>query len=227
MKILLVENHLELAKSIASYLMQENYVCEVAATFDQAREKLALFSYDCVVLDMMLPDGSGLNLLRLLRKEGSESSVIIISAQNSLDLKLAGLGEGADDYITKPFPLPELLARLKAIMRRRSPHKNNVLTFEDLSADLESMECRVGGKLLSLTRKETNLLLYFINNKGRMLTRQAIAAHLWGDYTDNLDSVDFVYQHVKNLRKKIVDAGGRDYISTVYGLGYKLSAADL
>ncbi len=226
MKILLVEDHAELARSISSYLVQEHYVCEVAATFDQAREKLELFTYDCVVLDMMLPDGSGLNLLRLLRQEGSESSVIIISAQNSLDLKLAGLGEGADDYITKPFPLPELLARLKAIMRRRSPHKNNVLTFGDLTADLESMECRVGGKLLNLTRKETNLLLYFINNKGRMLTRQAIAAHLWGDYTDNLDSVDFVYQHVKNLRKKIVDAGGRDYISTVYGLGYKLSAPD-
>jgi DNA-binding response OmpR family regulator len=210
---------------MASYLVQENAVCEVATTFDAAREKLALFSYDCVVLDMMLPDGNGLNLLKLLRKEGSESSVIIISAQNSLDLKLAGLSEGADDYITKPFPLPELLARLKAIMRRRNPHKNNVLTFLDITADLESLECRVGGKLLNLTRKETNLLLYFINNKGRMLTRQAIAAHLWGDYTDNLDSVDFVYQHVKNLRKKITDAGGRDYISTVYGLGYKLSEA--
>jgi DNA-binding response OmpR family regulator len=225
MKILLVEDHLELASSMASYLVQENAVCEVATTFDAAREKLALFSYDCVVLDMMLPDGNGLNLLKLLRKEGSESSVIIISAQNSLDLKLAGLSEGADDYITKPFPLPELLARLKAIMRRRNPHKNNVLTFLDITADLESLECRVGGKLLNLTRKETNLLLYFINNKGRMLTRQAIAAHLWGDYTDNLDSVDFVYQHVKNLRKKITDAGGRDYISTVYGLGYKLSEA--
>ena len=225
MKILLVEDHPELARSIATYLGQEHYRCELAATFDEAREKLALFTYDCVVLDMMLPDGHGLHLLKLLRKEGSESSVIIISAQHSLDLKLAGLSEGADDYLTKPFPLPELLARIKAIMRRRSPHKNNVLTFMDLTADLESMECRVNGKLLSLTRKETNLLLYFINNKGRMLTRQAIAAHLWGDYTDNLDSVDFVYQHVKNLRKKITDAGGKDYISTVYGLGYKLNAA--
>ncbi|RYY17421.1 MAG: response regulator transcription factor [Cytophagaceae bacterium] len=226
MKILLVEDHPELAKSIASYLMQENYVCEVAATFDEAREKLVLFSYDVVLLDIMLPDGNGINLLKLLRKEGVESSVVIISAQNALDFKLTGLSEGADDYITKPFPLPELHARIKAIMRRRSPHKNNVVTFRDITADLESLECRVGGKLLSLTRKETNLLLYFINNKGRMLTRQAIAAHLWGDYTDNLDSVDFVYQHVKNLRKKITDAGGQDYISTVYGFGYKLNAPD-
>ncbi len=226
MKILLVEDHAELAKSIASYLVQEHYICEVAATFDEAREKLALFAYDCVVLDIMLPDGNGINLLKLLRKEGVESSVIIISAHNALDFKLAGLSEGADDYLTKPFPLPELHARIKAIMRRRSPHKTNVLTFHDLTADLESMECRVNGKTLSLTRKETNLLLYFLNNQGRMLSRQAIAAHLWGDYTDNLDSVDFVYQHVKNLRKKITDAGGRDYISTVYGFGYKFSATE-
>lgn len=226
MKILLVEDHAELARSIAGYLGQEHYICEVANTFDEAREKLALFSYDVVLLDIMLPDGNGISLLKLLRKEGIESSVIIISAHNALDFKLTGLSEGADDYITKPFPLPELHARIKAIMRRRSTHKNNVLTFQDITADLESMECRIKGKLLSLTRKETNLLLYFINNKGRMLTRQAIAAHLWGDYTDNLDSVDFVYQHVKNLRKKITDAGGKDYISTVYGFGYKLSAPD-
>lgn len=226
MKILLVEDHAELARSIVGYLGQEHCICEVAGTFDEAREKLALFSYDVVLLDIMLPDGNGISLLKLLRKEGIESSVIIISAQNALDFKLTGLSEGADDYITKPFPLPELHARIKAIMRRRSAHKNNVLTFQDITADLESMECRIKGKLLSLTRKETNLLLYFINNKGRMLTRQAIAAHLWGDYTDNLDSVDFVYQHVKNLRKKITDAGGKDYISTVYGFGYKLSAPD-
>lgn len=126
----------------------------------------------------MLPDGNGINLLKLLRKEGVESSVIIISAQNALDFKLAGLSEGADDYLTKPFPLFELHARIKAIMRRRSPHKNNLVTFHDLSPDLESMECRLNGNLLNLNRKETSLLLYFINNKGRMLTRQAIAANL-------------------------------------------------
>lgn len=226
MKILLVEDHPELARSIASYLAQEHYLCETASTFDEAREKLVLFSYDCILLDIMLPDGNGLNLLKLLRKDGVESSVIIISAQTALDFKLAGLGEGADDYITKPFPLPELHARIKAVLRRRSPQKHNVLTFQELTADMESLECRANGKLLPLTRKETMLLLYFLNNQGRMLTRQAIAAHLWGDYTDNLDSVDFVYQHVKNLRKKITDAGGHDYISTVYGLGYKFNAPE-
>lgn len=223
MKLLLVEDHAELAASIVAYLVQEHYICELAGTFDEAREKLALFTYDCIILDIMLPDGNGINLLKLLRKEGTDSSILIISAQNALDFKITGLDEGADDYITKPFPLPELHSRIKAVMRRKNPGRNNLLQSGEISIDLQSLECRVHDKLLNLTRKEINLLIYFINNKGRVLTRQAIAAHLWGDYTDNLDSVDFVYQHVKNLRKKITDAGGTDYISTVYGFGYKFN----
>jgi DNA-binding response OmpR family regulator len=223
MKLLLIEDTVELAKSIAGYLTQENYICEVAHSFDDARDKLVLFSYDCILLDIMLPDGNGINLLKLIRKEGIESSVLIISAQNALDFKIKGLDEGADDYITKPFPLPELHSRIKAVMRRKSPGKNNQLVFSEITVHLQSLECLVNDEVLNLTRKEINLLIYFINNQGRVLTRQAIAAHLWGDYTDNLDSVDFVYQHVKNLRKKITDAGGNDYISTLYGVGYKFS----
>lgn len=223
MKLLLIEDTIELARSISGYLTQENYICEVAHTFDEAREKLVLFSYDCIILDIMLPDGNGINLLKLIRKEGIESSVLIISAQNALDFKITGLDEGADDYITKPFPLPELHSRIKAVMRRKSPGKSSELVFSEITVELQSFECTVNGILLNLTRKEINLLIYFINNQGRVLTRQAIAAHLWGDYTDNLDSVDFVYQHVKNLRKKITDAGGSDYISTLYGVGYKFS----
>ncbi|QNK61699.1 response regulator transcription factor [Pedobacter sp. PAMC26386] len=223
MKLLLVEDTPELAKSIADYLKQENYICEIAKTFDQAREKLVLFTYDCIILDIMLPDGNGINLLRLIKKEGVESSVIIISAQNALDFKITGLDEGADDYITKPFPLPELHSRIKAVMRRKVPGKNHQLTFAEITVDLQLLECHVNETPLSLTKKEINLLIYLINNQGRVLTRQAIAEHLWGDYTDNLDSVDFVYQHIKNLRKKITDAGGIDYISTVYGFGYKLN----
>lgn len=221
MKILMIEDTQELAKSIAGYLTQENYLCEVAHTFDEAREKLVLFAYDCVILDIMLPDGNGINLLRLIKKEGIECSVIIISAQNALDFKITGLDEGADDYITKPFPLPELHSRIKAVMRRKGPGKTQQLIFSEITVNLQSLECFVNEEMLNLTRKEINLLIYLINNQGRVLTRQAIAAHLWGDYTDNLDSVDFVYQHVKNLRKKITDAGGSDYISTLYGVGYK------
>lgn len=223
MKLLLVEDTPELAKSIQSYLNQEHYICEVAGTFDEARGKLALFTYDCIILDIMLPDGNGIHLLKLIKKEGIESSILIISAQNALDFKITGLDEGADDYITKPFPLPELHSRIKAVMRRKNPGKNKLLIFSEISVDLQSLECKVNDTPINLTRKEINLLIYFINNQGRVLTRQAIAAHLWGDYTDNLDSVDFVYQHIKNLRKKITDLGGTDYISTIYGFGYKFS----
>ncbi|MGY0040972.1 response regulator transcription factor [Pedobacter sp. NJ-S-72] len=164
----------------------------------------------------MLPDGNGINLLKLIKKEGIESSVIIISAQNALDFKITGLDEGADDYITKPFPLPELHSRIKAVMRRKVPGKNHQLTFAEITVDLQLLECQVNETPISLTKKEINLLIYLINNQGRVLTRQAIAEHLWGDYTDNLDSVDFVYQHIKNLRKKITDAGGVDYISVQF-----------
>ena len=223
MKLLLVEDNPELRKSISEYLINEHYICEVASNFDEARDKLILYSYDCIILDLMLPDGNGLDLLKLLRKEGNDSSVIIVSAKNTLDFKIIGLDAGADDYITKPFPLPELFSRIKAVMRRKNSTLSSKLEYNEISVDLQSLEVLVNGKALLLTKKETNLLIYFINNKNRVLSRQTIASHLWGDYTDNLDNFDFIYQHVKNLRKKIVDAGGEDYISTVYGLGYKFS----
>ena len=224
MKLLLIEDNEELLKSISDYLTHEKNICEVAGTFDSAREKLALYTYDCIILDLMLPDGNGLNLFKLIRKEGIESSVIIISAKDSLDFKLAGLDEGADDYIIKPFHLPELYSRIKAVMRRKNHNTSSLLEFREITVDLLSMEVTVNTTKLNLTKKETYLIIYFINNENRVVTRQAIASHLWGDYTDNLDNFDFVYQHVKNLRKKITDAGGEDYISTVYGLGYKFNS---
>jgi len=225
MKILLIEDHQELARSISTYLTHEHYLCEMATSFSMAMEKLTIYTYDCIILDMMLPDGNGLDILKFIKKEGIDGNVLIISAQNSLDKKIAGLDNGADDFITKPFPLPELHSRIKAVMRRKNNGFNNHLEFMDIFIDLESLECKANGKNLLLTRKELNLLIYFINNKGRVLTRQAIASHLWGDYTDSLASVDFVYQHVKNLRKKIADAGGEDHINTIYGFGYKLNTA--
>lgn len=224
MKLLIVEDNAELVKSMAAYLVHENNVCEIAFNIEMAREKLALFTYDCLILDIMLPDGNGINLLKLIKKEEIQISVIIISAKNSLDFKVSGFDEGADDYITKPFPLPELYSRIKAVTRRNTKSKNNI-EFNEIIVDLLSMETTVDKLPIVLTRKETNLLIYFLNNQNRILSRQAIAAHLWGDYTDNLDNFDFVYQHIKNLRKKITDAGGEDYISTIYGLGYKLSTS--
>ncbi|MGX5818654.1 response regulator transcription factor [Chitinophaga lutea] len=225
MKVLLIEDNTELASAIAEFLAREGYICEICANVRDAQDKLISFQYDCVLLDMMLPDGSGLQILSFMRQENIQSSVLILSAKNSLDDKIAGLEEGADDYLTKPFHMPELNARLRAIYRRKKLGGSNVISFNEISLNIDTVEAMVNGILLDTTRKEFDLLLYFIVNKNRVLSRQSIAAHLWGDYTDNLANFDFVYQHVKNIRKKISAAGGTDYIGTVYGLGYKFNTS--
>jgi two-component system response regulator CiaR len=221
MKILIIEDHKELAANTTDYLKKADYICEVASGAKEALEKIELFEYDCILLDLMLPDGNGLEILKHIKNDAPKASVIIVSAKNSLDTKLTGLDDGADDYITKPFSLPELHSRIKAVLRRKTPETNRLLNFNEIIIDLESKECKINGQLLNLTKKELNLLIYFINNQNRMLSKQAIASHLWGDYTYSIDNIDFVYQHLKNLRKKIIDAGGKDYLQTVYGLGYK------
>ncbi len=221
MKILIIEDHRELAINTISYLKKEDYVCEVASNAKEGLEKIELFEYDCILLDLMLPDGNGLDILKRIKNDAPKASIIIVSAKNSLDTKLTGLDDGADDYMTKPFSLSELHSRIKAVLRRKTPESNRVLNFNEIVINLESKECKINSQLLNLTKKELNLLIYFINNQNRMLSKQAIASHLWGDYTYSVDNIDFVYQHLKNLRKKIIDAGGKDYIQTVYGLGYK------
>lgn len=224
MKVLIIEDNKELSKSITEYLGAERFICECACTTGEAKEKLYSFSYDFILLDIMLPDGSGLSLLNDIRQEHPESSVLIISARNSLNEKINGLEEGADDYITKPFHLPELHARMRAIFRRKNLSGSNIISFNEIVLDTDKIEAQVNAVTLDITRKEFDLLLYFLVNKNRVLSRQAIAEHLWGDYTDNLSNFDFVYQHVKNLRKKIGAANGNDYIETVYGLGYKFKS---
>jgi DNA-binding response OmpR family regulator len=221
MKVLIVEDNPELARNIQDFLLREGYVCEWSATCDHALEKLNAFRYDCVVLDIMLPDGNGLSLLEFIKAQKIKSNVLIISAKNSLDDKIQGLDLGADDYLTKPFHLSELNARLKAIYRRNALEGDSIVSFNEIVLNTVSMEARIKDTLLDLTKKEFDLLLYFVINKNRILTRQSLAEHLWGDYTDNLANFDFVYQHVKNLRKKINAANGKDYIGTVYGIGYK------
>ena len=221
MKVLIIEDNAELAENVHGFLVREGYVCEVCCNHSDARKKLAAYKYDCVILDIMLPDGNGLNLLQFIRSEKIESSILIVSAKNSLDDKITGLESGADDYLTKPFHLTELHARLKAIYRRKNLEGDSVVSFQEITINTVTMEAHVNSQLLELTKKEFDLLLYFLVNKNRVLTRQSIAEHLWGDYTDNLSNFDFVYQHVKNLRRKITGANGKDYIGTVYGLGYK------
>jgi DNA-binding response OmpR family regulator len=221
MKVLVVEDNADLARNIQEYLLREGYVCEWSPTFEKSQEKLSSFHYDCIVLDIMLPDGNGLDLLNFIKAEKIKSNVLIISAKNSLDDKINGLDLGADDYLTKPFHLSELNARLKAIYRRNALEGDHTVSYNEIVLNTTSMEASVNDVLLDLTKKEFDLLLYFLINKNRILTRQSLAEHLWGDYTDNLSNFDFVYQHVKNLRKKISAANGKDYIGTVYGIGYK------
>jgi DNA-binding response OmpR family regulator len=172
----------------------------------------------------MLPDGNGLGLLEWIKKSQRDTSVLIISAKNALDDKITGLEMGADDYLTKPFHLTELHARIKALYRRKKLNGEKLICWNEIVINPDTFEVRVHDTSLDLTRKEYDLLVYFLINKNRVLTRQSIAEHLWGDYTENLGNFDFVYQHVKNLRKKIEQAKGGDYISTVYGLGYKFEA---
>ncbi|WP_300596344.1 response regulator transcription factor [Niabella sp.] len=221
MKILIVEDNSALSASVRDYLEAEHFICTCAFGVDEAREKLSVFTYDFILLDIMLPDGDGLEVLRFIKTEKIVSHVLIISARDALDDKINGLEGGADDYITKPFHLPELHARLRAMYRRNSLQGSHIVTANEIELNTNTIEARVNSFLLDITPKEFDLLLYFIVNKDRVLSRQAIATHLWGDYTDNLANFDFIYQHIKNLRKKIAAANGNDYIETVYGLGYR------
>ncbi|PSL46315.1 DNA-binding response OmpR family regulator [Chitinophaga niastensis] len=225
MKVLAVEDNKEIASSIHDFLAREGYICELAYSFDEAQERLLLFSYDCILLDLMLPDGNGLELLKFIKTQKIQSGVLIISAKDALDEKISGLEGGADDYITKPFHLPELHARLRAIYRRKKLAGSNIISFNEITLNTDTLEATVNSAALDITRKEFDLLLYLVVNKNRVLSRQSIATHLWGDYTDNLANFDFVYQHIKNLRKKISAANGADYIDTVYGLGYKFNSS--
>lgn len=224
MKILLVEDNPELTQNVVNYLAAEGMICEMASTLFEAQDKVLSFEYDCILLDLMLPDGNGLDILEIIKAQKIKTNVLIISAKDALDDRLKGLDQGADDYLPKPFHLSELLARLKAIFRRSKLGGFDEVVFNEIKIEIHQLLAKVNDQVLDLTKKEFDLLLFFITNKNRVLGKQAIAQHLWGDYTDDLANFDFVYQHVKNLRKKITAAGGVDYISTVYGIGYKFDA---
>ncbi|HTJ14329.1 MAG TPA: response regulator transcription factor [Dinghuibacter sp.] len=223
MNLLIIEDELELSRNIDSYLSQSMYTCETAGTYQAATAKLSLGRYDCIILDIGLPDGSGLELLRQLKQSKLSDGVLIISAKNSLNDKLEGLELGADDYLTKPFHLAELTARVNAIIRRRAFDGNNVIALGRLTIDLVSKSARTDTGELNLTRKEYELLLYFASNKNRVVTKESIVDHLWDASVQLADSYDFIYSHIKNLRRKLSDAGCPDLIRSVYGMGYKFS----
>ena len=221
MKILIVEDEHELLKEIEAYLLKESYICEVSGNFNDASEKLHLYHYDIAIIDITLPGGSGLSLIKLLKETNTDTGILIISAKNSLDDKLTGLEIGADDYITKPFHLAELNARVKAIIRRRKYSGANEMVFNEFKINPEDKTVIVHNNKLRLTKKEYDLLHFLVANKNRLLTRESIAEHLWGDNIDLADNFDFIYTHINNLRKKILAAGGTDYLQTIYGMGYK------
>jgi DNA-binding response OmpR family regulator len=223
MKILIIEDEQGLRESIEEYFSESGNICETAGNYNDASAKISLYRYDCVLLDISLPGGSGLAILKELKANNYPDGVLIISAKNSLDDRLEGLNIGADDYLVKPFHLSELKARVTAIIRRKSFNGSNLLIFNELTIDLLAKEVKAGKIPVKLTRKEYALLLYFIANKGKVVSKNAIAEHLWGDGIDMADNFDFIYSHIKNIRKKLVEAGCNDYIQAAYGMGYKFT----
>ncbi len=221
MKILIIEDEKELSENIKVYLSSENYLCEQAYNFEDAVEKIFLHHYDCILLDLNLPGGDGLKILDEIKKRDTDSGVIIISARGSLDDKITGLKTGADDYLAKPFSLSELSIRIYALMRRSRFSHNNTLRSGEIEVDLLAKTVSVNNKEIILTKSEYELLLFLIGNKNKVVSKNAIAEHLSGDLADMLDSQNFVYAHIKNLKAKLSEADCPNYIKNVYGTGYQ------
>ncbi|AFL81443.1 response regulator with CheY-like receiver domain and winged-helix DNA-binding domain [Aequorivita sublithincola DSM 14238] len=222
MKILLIEDEKELRDTLVASLLKEFYVVETAENFSDAVEKIAIYDYDCILLDVMLPNGNGLEILSELKAIGKSENVIIISAKDSLDDKLKGLELGADDYLTKPFHIAELNARIKAVLRRKSLNGKNTIEIGNLIFDIDERTLFVNQQPIHLNRKEFDILNYFLLNKNRLITKTALAEYVWGDQIDQADNFDFIYYQIKNLRKKLQESSTDVSIESVYGVGYKL-----
>ncbi len=224
MKVLVIEDEKELSDSIVTYLSAENYLCEQAFTYADAKMKVNVYEYDCVLLDLMLPGGDGLDILCDLRKKRNPVGVIIVSAKDALDDKVRGLAIGADDYMSKPFHLAELSMRIYAVVRRREFSVSNLLESNGVCVNMMDKSVSVNGEAVLLTKSEYELLVFLIGNKNRVVSKSAIAEHLSGEMADMLDNLNFVYTHIKNLKAKLAAAGCSDCIKTVYGMGYKWAA---
>lgn len=223
MKILVVEDEQALRQVIVQSLEKERYVVECASTFREASNKMSWYDYDCIILDIMLPGGSGLTLLKELKKRRKKANIIIVSAKDSIDDKVSGLDLGADDYLTKPFHLAELNARIKSVIRRKQQDGELHLTFANITIYPDLHTASVDGNALTLNRKEFDILYYFVSNPNRLISKATLAESVWGDYIDQADSFDFIYSQVKNLRKKLKTAGATAEIKAVYGFGYKMT----
>lgn len=221
MKILIIEDEKELSDNIVTFLSSENYLCEQAFTCADAKMKVNLYEYDCVILDLMLPDGNGLDLLRNIRNNHNQVGVIIVSAKDSINDKIIGLEVGADDYLSKPFSLPELKTRIYAIIRRKQFNTNNLMYSNGVTIDLLKKIVKVGPNIITLTRTEYELLLFLISNKNKVISKLSMAEHLTGEMADMLDNHNFVYTHIKNLKAKLAMNGCSECIKNIYGTGYK------
>ncbi|MFL9843792.1 response regulator transcription factor [Flavobacterium rhizosphaerae] len=224
MKILIVEDETGLRETIKQSLEKERYIVETAIDYNSGIDKLGAYDYDCVLIDIMLPGGSGLALVKAVKEMQKKEALIIISAKNSVDDKVTGLNLGADDYLAKPFHLAELHARIKSAIRRNSHNGDTYLNLANISLSPEMRNVTINGAALTLNRKEFDLLYYFMVNPSRLINKTALAESVWGDFTDQADSLDFVYSQIKNLRKKLKEAGAEADIQAVYGMGYKIIA---
>ena len=222
MRILIVEDEKELAKSIQDVLLEENYQAEMVHRGEEGYEQIMIEEYDLVILDIMLPGLDGIEVLKKMRAEGNQSSVLLLTAKSDLNDKVTGLDAGADDYLTKPFAMSELLARVRSLLRRNSPVKSSKIELDKLVIDTSSREVRQDGKVVSLTTKEYAILEFLLHNMNRVVSRLSIAEHVWGENLDLFSMTNFVDVHIKNLRKKIGDTKEKQIIKTVRGVGYIL-----
>ncbi|WP_140938562.1 response regulator transcription factor [Sphingobacterium lumbrici] len=222
MKILIIEDEVELLHSVQEFLEQENYLIESATDYDAAVEKVLSYPYDCVLLDIMLPGGNGLDILRVLKKEKKDQPVLILSAKDSVEDKVLGLEIGADDYLAKPFHLSELLARIKSIIRRHMHHGDPVISYKDVKLNPDLRQVQIGNRDITLNRKEYDILYYLMLRPNKLMEKTTIAETVWGDNIDQADNLDFIYSQIKNLKRKLKDANAQIDIQAVYGVGYKL-----
>lgn len=222
MKILIIEDEVDLRETIEESLLKEKYIVETAGDYISANEKVSIYDYDCILLDIMLPNGNGLELLEELKQLGKSENVIIISAKNSLDDKIKGLALGADDYLTKPFHIAELTARIKAVLRRKNYQGKDLISIGNVELNIQDRTLEIDHEKIHLNKKEFNILNYFMSNQNRLITKTALAEYVWGDHIDQADNFDFIYYQIKNLRKKLDENKAQVSIETVYGVGYKL-----
>ena len=222
MKILIIEDEIGIVRSIREFLQNENFLVEEALTFQEGLEKVMNYDYDCVLLDLMLPGGNGLDILRELEKAKRKQAVLILSAKDNVEDKVLGLEIGADDYLAKPFHLAELLARIKSIIRRNIQQGEKTLGYKNLELNPDTRQVMVNGNELSLNRKEYDVLYYFMLRPNRLMEKASLAEFVWGDYIDQSDNLDFIYSQIKNLRRKLKEFNSEADIQAVYGVGYKL-----